>query len=91
MRHTHTHTAQLTIRKCQNTDDKKEGDDQDEPNPEVTVIISIISAGSKVELESPRAIMTSHNVEETAVIALEVITLRGPDATWNVSKHQRLV
>lgn len=35
----------LTIRKCQYTDDKEEGDDQDEPHPEITVRISIISAG----------------------------------------------
>lgn len=35
---------QLTIRKCQNTDDKKEGDDQDEPHPHITVSISIVSA-----------------------------------------------
>lgn len=37
----------LTIRKCQNTDDKEEGDDQDEPHPEITVRISIISADTE--------------------------------------------
>lgn len=47
-----TKTVELTVRKSQNTYDQKEGDDQDEPHPEVTVTISIISAGSKVKLVS---------------------------------------
>lgn len=37
----------LTIRKGQNTDDKEEWDDQDEPHPHITVRIPIISADSK--------------------------------------------
>lgn len=45
-------SAQLTVGKRQNTDDKEEGDDQDEPHPEVTVTVSIISAGSKGKLVS---------------------------------------
>lgn len=34
----------LTIGECQNTDDQEEGDDQDEPHPDIIVRISIISA-----------------------------------------------
>lgn len=33
----------LTVWKGQNTDDEEEGDDQDEPHPEVTVRVSVVS------------------------------------------------
>lgn len=36
----------LTVWKSQNTDDEEEGDDQDEPHPEVTVRVSIVSANN---------------------------------------------
>lgn len=37
------HFFVLTIWKSQNTDDEEEGDDQDEPHPEVTIRVPIVS------------------------------------------------
>lgn len=55
----------LTVRKCQYADDKEEGDDQDEPHPEITVRIPIISVmrGDRQRL-MPAAVMifTQHTV-----------------------------
>lgn len=68
----HKHTKKnwkLTIRKCQNTYYKEEWDDQDEPHPEVTVTVSIISAGSKVKLVPPWVITTYHIVKKIEAIA----------------------
>lgn len=55
----------LTVRKCQNADDKEEGDDQDEPHPEITVRIPIIPAnrGDRQRLMPAAAmIFTQHTV-----------------------------
>lgn len=43
----------LTIRKCQNTDDKEEGDDQNEPHPKIVVRVSIISAHRVTQIKIP--------------------------------------
>lgn len=63
----------LTVRKCQYADDKEEGDDQDEPHPEITVRIAIISAirGDRQRL-MPAAVMifTQHTVHFMSTLLL---------------------
>lgn len=52
----------LTVRKCQNTYDQKEGDDQDESHPKIAVRISIISADRKQKPSKPIVNMTSNDL-----------------------------
>lgn len=59
----------LTIRKCQNTYDKEERDDQDEPHPDVAVTVSIIPAGSKDKVSVPARVRTHRTDQKTAVTA----------------------
>lgn len=55
----------LTVWKGQNTDDEEEGDDQDEPHPEVTVRVSIVSENKErlemVKTSGDRGIDTKHS------------------------------
>lgn len=59
------HSFVLTVWKSQNTDDEEEGDDQDEPHPEVTIRVSIISENKRrhemVKTSRDRGIDTTHS------------------------------
>lgn len=52
----------LTVWKCQNTDDEEEGNDQNEPHPEITVRVSIVSAnkGRLATVKRGTEIFTQH-------------------------------
>lgn len=67
----------LTVWKGQNTDDEEEGDNQDEPHPEVTVRVSIVSEnkGRFESVKTSRDKNYLHNTQpasRTAVAALVV-------------------